>query len=58
MCRGVEGFNLLFLDAIRLEKFYGFKVGNDEVFKVSHLQFADDTLIIGRKSWCNICTVR
>jgi hypothetical protein len=36
--------------------FKGYKIGNEGTFFVwvSHLQFADDTLILGEKSWVNI----
>jgi len=38
--------------------FSGYKVGNNDSTQVSHLQFADDTLIIGDKSWVNIRVMR
>jgi len=34
--------------------FDGYKVGNNNLVVVSHLQFADDTLILGEKSWALI----
>jgi hypothetical protein len=34
--------------------FTGYKVGSSEHVLVSHLQFADDTLVLGEKSWANI----
>lgn len=38
--------------------FTGYKVGRERVFTVSHLQFADDTLIVGNKSWANVRAMR
>jgi len=35
--------------------FWGYNVGNNGEVLLSHLQFADDTLIIGEKSWSNVC---
>ena len=34
--------------------FTGYKVGGNVPVVVSHLQFANDTLIFGEKSWANI----
>jgi len=31
-----------------------YRVGNNNSVVVSHLQFADDTLILGDKSWANV----
>lgn len=52
----VEAFNVMMKKAIELGKIKGYKfdVGS-EIF--SHLQYADDTLIICEKSWSNICTI-
>jgi len=38
--------------------FTGYKVGSRDNMVVSHLQFADDTLILGEKSWANIRSMR
>ena len=38
--------------------FSGFQVGNSALTTVSHLQFADDTLILGDKSWTNVRAMR
>ncbi|PNX92269.1 cysteine-rich receptor-like protein kinase [Trifolium pratense] len=52
-----EGFNLLMKKAVDLGNFSGYKFdGGDECF--SHLQYADDTLIIGRKGWGNIRIIK
>ncbi|PNX72998.1 cysteine-rich receptor-like protein kinase [Trifolium pratense] len=48
-----EGFNILMKKAVESSRFIGYKFeGGDVCF--SHLQYADDTLIIGRKGWGNI----
>jgi len=36
----------------------GYKVGNHEPVVVSHLQFANDTIIVCEKSWANIRAIR
>ena len=38
--------------------FASYKVGRSNMTVVSHLQFADDTLILGAKSWANIHSMR
>jgi len=38
--------------------FTGYKVGGANSVLVSHLQFTDDTLLIGNKSWANLCAMR
>ena len=38
--------------------FNGYKVGRNDPVVVSHFQFADDTLILGEKSWANIRAMR
>ena len=49
-----EGFNVLMESLAVNNLFSGYKVGNNDMTVVSHLQFADDTLILGEKSWANI----
>ena len=34
--------------------FTGYGVGSNNIVVVSHLQFADDTLLVGFKSWANV----
>ncbi|MCH83014.1 LINE-1 reverse transcriptase like [Trifolium medium] len=53
-----EGLNVLMDKAVADGSFVGYGVGRDESLSVSHLQFADDTLIIGRKSWTNIFAMK
>ncbi|KEH26485.1 hypothetical protein MTR_6g461940 [Medicago truncatula] len=38
--------------------FTGYSVGGANSVVVSHLQFADDTLLIGNKSWANVRALR
>ncbi|KAK2418041.1 hypothetical protein QL285_040272 [Trifolium repens] len=39
-------------------RFVGYQVGGQEAVSVYHLQFADDTLLLGIKSWANVRTLR
>jgi hypothetical protein len=38
--------------------FTGYSVGEQTSLTVSHLQFADDTLLVGEKSWANVRALR
>jgi len=49
-----EGFNTLMKSMVDNHLFQGYTVGSDVSTVVSHLQFADDTLIIAEKSWANV----
>lgn len=49
-----EGFNVLMMSLMEADLFNGYRVGRENALGVSHLQFADDTLIIGEKSWLNV----
>ena len=49
-----EGFNVLMKSMFDNILFNGYKVGSDVPMVVSHLQFADDTLILAEKSWANV----
>ena len=53
-----EGFNVLMESLNRANLFSGFQVGVNALTTVSHLQFEDDTLILGDKSWANIRAMR
>ncbi|GAU35104.1 hypothetical protein TSUD_162080 [Trifolium subterraneum] len=53
-----EGLNVLINKAVADGSFVGYGVGREEKVFVSHLQFAYDTLIIGRKSWENIFAIK
>ena len=50
----VQGFNVLMESLSVNHYFTGYKLGVCDPVVVSHLQFADDTLILGDKSWANI----
>ena len=53
-----EGFHVL-MESLKVnDLFVGYKVGRRDVTVVSHLQFVDDTLILGVKSWANIRSMR
>jgi len=53
-----EGFNVLMESLLLHNIFAGYKVGASDPEVVSHLQFVDDTLILGEKSWANIRAMR
>lgn len=48
-----EGLSKLFDRTTTLRAFKGIRIGGQEI-EVTHLQFADDMLIIGESTWCNI----
>ena len=54
----VEGFNVLMKAMVGAHLFNGFSVGGHGEVNLTHLQFADDTLIIGEKSWLNMRSMR
>jgi hypothetical protein len=43
---------------VEAQLFRGYGVGRDEEVRLTHLQFADDTLIIGEKSWRDVRSMR
>ncbi|PNX76937.1 cysteine-rich receptor-like protein kinase, partial [Trifolium pratense] len=53
-----EGHNVLMEAMVRRNLFTGFRVGVSDSLSVSHLQFADDTLLLGEKSWANVRALR
>jgi hypothetical protein len=53
-----EGLNVLMNAVVREHQFHGYGVGTGGEVKLTHLQFADDTIIIGEKSWLNVRTMR
>jgi hypothetical protein len=53
-----EGLNVLMQAVVEGNRFVGYRVGGQEAVSVSHLQFADDTLLLGSKSWANVRTLR
>ena len=44
-----EGFHVMMESSISNNLFTGYKAGKERVLSISHLQFADDTLILGEK---------
>ena len=53
-----EGFHVLMSSLSINNLFRGYQVGDSEAVVVSHLQFANDTSILGEKSWANIRGMR
>ncbi|RHN60029.1 putative RNA-directed DNA polymerase [Medicago truncatula] len=53
-----EGFHVLMEALVVNNLFNGYKVGSHDVLGVSHLQFANDTIILCDKSWANIRALR
>ncbi|GAU30969.1 hypothetical protein TSUD_63800 [Trifolium subterraneum] len=53
-----EGLNVLMETAVARNLFTGYSIGDCDPILVSHLQFADDTLLLGVKSWANVRALR
>ncbi|XP_024626870.1 uncharacterized protein [Medicago truncatula] len=53
-----EGVNILMTSAVNLNLFTGYSIGMHNPTVLSHLQFADDTLLLGVKSWANVRALR
>jgi len=53
-----EGFNVLMNEVVGAQLFDGYGIGRGDEVKLTHLQFADDAIIIGDKSWLNVRTMR
>jgi hypothetical protein len=53
-----EGLNVLMEAVVGQNLFTGYRVGQQDLVEVSHLQFADDTLLLGAKSWANVRALR
>ena len=53
-----EGLNLLMKSVVDNNLYTGYAVGTSNSIVVSHLQFADDTLLLGTKSWANVRALR
>ncbi|CAJ2635027.1 unnamed protein product [Trifolium pratense] len=54
----VEGLNVLMEAMVARNLFMGYSIGGQESVRVSHLQFADDTLLLGVRSWANVRALR
>ncbi|XP_024642310.1 uncharacterized protein [Medicago truncatula] len=48
-----EGLNVVMKSLVEAQLFSGYSIGVVNPVVVSHLQFADDTLLLGTKSWDN-----
>ncbi|GAU25959.1 hypothetical protein TSUD_373600 [Trifolium subterraneum] len=53
-----EGLSVLMKTMVERNLFTGYSVGKREPLSISHLQFADDTLLLGVKSWANVRALR
>ncbi|WJX73507.1 hypothetical protein P8452_57279 [Trifolium repens] len=53
-----EGMNVLMTSMVERNVFTGYRVGDPDPVMVSHLKFADDTLLLGVKSWANVRALR
>jgi len=53
-----EGLNVLMKALVEANVFTGYSVGGANLVVVSHLQFADDTLLLGKKIWANVRALR
>ncbi|CAJ2663648.1 unnamed protein product [Trifolium pratense] len=53
-----EGLNVLMEAMVARNLFQGYSFGEQGMVTVSHLQFADDTLLLGVKSWANVRALR
>ena len=49
-----EGLNVMMTSLVENNLFTGYGVGHANLIVVSHLQFANDTLLVGVKSWANV----
>ncbi|WJX63191.1 hypothetical protein P8452_48110 [Trifolium repens] len=53
-----EGLNVLMEAVVEQNLFTGYRIGEQGQVSVSHLQFGDDTLLLGVKSWANVRALR
>ncbi|GAU37762.1 hypothetical protein TSUD_102790 [Trifolium subterraneum] len=53
-----EGLSVLMKTMVERNLFTGYSIGKREPISISHLQFADDTLLLGVKSWENVRALR
>jgi len=49
-----EGLNVMMKAMVDASLFRGYAIGFGHSVVLSHLQFADDTLLLGEKSWANV----
>jgi len=53
-----EGMNVMMSEAVSQSLFTRYSVGAQHATVLSHLQFVDDTLLLGTKSWANVRALR
>jgi hypothetical protein len=53
-----EGLSVMMRAMVQSNIFTGYSVGSTNPSVISHLQFADDTLLMGAKSWANVRALR
>ena len=53
-----EGFNILMKAMVEAQLYNGYGVVCNREVRLTHLPFADDTLLLGEKSWLNVCSMR
>jgi hypothetical protein len=53
-----EGLIVMMKYVVENNLYTGYAVGASNSVVVSHLQFADDTLLLGTKSWANVRALR
>jgi len=53
-----EGLDVMMKVMVESKLFRGYKVGGSDSMILSHLQFADDTLLLGEKSWATVRALR
>jgi len=53
-----EGLHIIMKSVVERNIFVGYTVGATSSVSVTHLQFADDTLILGTRCWANVRAMR
>ncbi|GAU25960.1 hypothetical protein TSUD_373610 [Trifolium subterraneum] len=53
-----EGLHAMMKAMVERNLFTGYRVGESDSVSISHLQFANDTLLLGEKSWANVRALR
>ncbi|GAU24254.1 hypothetical protein TSUD_23900, partial [Trifolium subterraneum] len=53
-----EGLNVLMESVVERGLFTGYSIGEQDPISMSHLQFADDMLLLSVKSWVNVRALR
>lgn len=56
--KDIEGLNVVMKSLVVTGLFSGYHVGSNNGVSISHLQFVDDTLLLGDKSWANVRPMR